>query len=165
MLSKCSGVRYSSRWNVLRMMIIRVITAQPGEDRPDDEIGREDGAVPAGNHGHAEVPGHDGVHRHRHRDDQGRHQGRGLVVDHPLAGRAAPPHGQDRVERPPPACGAVAGHGQVGEHPQVEKEAAADDIGCDCHRVPEAASGNWATSRAGWDRGSGRRRPSCAPGG
>ena len=37
----------------------------------------------------------------------------------------------------PPAAGAVADHGQVGEHPQVEEEAAADDVGRDGGHVPQ----------------------------
>ena len=70
---------------------------EAGEDGAGDEVGREDGGVPAGQHRGGEVEGHDGVHReHQRRGEAGQQQVGPLVLG-PVP--AADPR-QPRAKRP-----------------------------------------------------------------
>src|SRR5450756_1749180 len=107
-----------------------------GEDRPDHEVGPEDGGVPHRLDRHGEDPGHDRVHADGDRDhDDGHHRDR-LVQKPVLLWRARPAEGQRLVE-PPPARHAVSENRDVGDQRKVQVDGcllytsdAADDLLC-----------------------------------
>ena len=112
--------------------------ADPREDRPDDEVGPEDRALPARRPGHREVPGHDRVHRDRDRNDRHRQDADPPLQAVPLLRGAAPAERQDGVEAlPESGRRAVPHHGRIRNQRQEQVERAADDVGRDRGDVPD----------------------------
>ena len=92
-------------------------------DRPGDEIGREDGGMPAGELRDGKVQGDDGMHReHQGRGKAGQDQ-IGLLVIAPVPVGAGPAERKKAVtEFPDLRFGAVPHHGQIGNQAHVPKQ-------------------------------------------
>ena len=111
---------------------------EAGVDGAGDEVGREDGGVPAGNHRHREVEAHHRVHReHQWRRQAGENQ-RGHFVTVPVAGRTAPAEreravnaGLDLRHR------AVAHRRQVGDEADIPEHDRDGGVGRDGEHVPD----------------------------
>jgi len=71
---------------------------QPRVERANHEVWADDRAVPPRPQRHAEDPGGDGVDRHRHGNDDDRHDGDGSFEVPGLRGVAVPPHSQGTVQ-------------------------------------------------------------------
>ena len=108
------------------------------EDGAGDEVGREDGGVPAGHDADREVEAHDGVDReHERRREPGEQQVRRLVVV-PVRGRAAPAHGAEAVDDLGElALRAVAQRREVGDEADVPEEQRDRGVGRDREDVPD----------------------------
>ena len=92
-----------------------------GMDGPGDEIGREDGAVPAGLYGQREVPGDDGMDGDHEGRCEARHQEVGHGVMAPLPGRPCPAEGQKPVNLAPETGRAVTDYARSGTRPVYQK--------------------------------------------
>lgn len=71
--------------------------ADPGEDRSDHKVGREDRGVPAGDLANREVEGHHGVDGDDQRRREGREEQVGHLVAVPVRVAATPAQGEDAV--------------------------------------------------------------------
>ena len=111
-----------------------------GEARVDgagDEVGREDGRVPARELRHREVEAHHGVHRDDERCGEAGEQEIGGLVAVPVACRAAPAHGEHAVHEAPRAgLRAVAQGCEVGDQPDEPEEQRDREVGEDREHVP-----------------------------
>ncbi len=110
---------------------------QAGEDGAGDEVGGEDGRVPAGHDAHGEVPGDDRVHRDDQRRGQAGEEDVGRHVVLPLADRAEPAQRSDR-QQPLLRSGrrAVAQRRDIGDQPDEEEDQADREVGADGEHVP-----------------------------
>ena len=140
---------------------------EPGEDRPGDEVGREDRRVPAGHDADGEVEGHDRVHRDDQRRRQPGEQQVGRSIPVPVPGRAPPAHRQHAVDDPGravlrPVAQASPGRGSG----RRTRTAARPCRRSRPRRRPRPAG--CATAARGpscWDRAAASRRPRDGPGG
>ena len=107
-----------------------------GENRADDEIRTEDGAMPHRLDGHGEHEAHHRVHGHGDGDDDdGHHADQGLK--HAVLFRSSrPAQGEESIE-PVPLIGMIAQNGNVGDQRQVQIECAHRQIHCDAAHVPQ----------------------------
>ena len=106
------------------------------EDGARDEVGGEDGGVPAGHDAHGEVPRHHRVHReHQWRSQRGQEDvGLAEVVPFPVG--AAPSQRNDAVELLAQPAGLIARRGQVRNRPQVEEDGGHGEVGRHRKDVP-----------------------------
>ncbi len=110
---------------------------EAGEERAGDEVRREDGAMPARQDRDGEVEADDRVHRHDQRRGQRSKQEVGGFVAMPVAGRAAPAHGQDAVDHAPHwVRRAVAQSRHVRDEADVPEQQRDAEIGADREDVP-----------------------------
>ncbi len=121
---------------------------EAGIDRAGDEVRREDGGVPPGQHRHREVEADDGVDReHQRRRDAGENQRRDLIPV-PVTRRSAPAereHAEDHLLRL--RHRAISHRREVGNQADVPEHDRHGRVGRDREDVPdERASELWPQS-------------------
>ena len=112
----------------------------PRKDRPDNEVGPKNRAVPAGSERHPENPRDDGMDGGGNRDDQDRHDGDSPFKKSFLIFSPPPAQRKFLVEFVAPASRllpVVAQDRQIGNHRDIKIEDASGQVGGDTEDIPE----------------------------
>ncbi len=109
-----------------------------GEDRPCNEVGREDRRMPTGNDRHREVEADHRVHGQHQRGRESGEQQIGGLEAMPVAVGRAPTEAQKTIgEAADRVLGPVADGRQVGDHAHVPEEQGDRRVGADGKDVPQ----------------------------
>src|SRR5450759_4460025 len=83
-----------------------------------------------------EIPGHNSMDREHDRDDGEGKNGHCSLDAVPFCFCSAPAERQCLIEGMPPTCCAVACHCQVRNQRQVKVNCTAEQVGCNCQKIP-----------------------------